>query len=328
MRAILFMLSAAVLATLAWGGYWFVGARGLDRTVSGLLDANRHVEAQGHRVRGFPNRFDLTFSEPRIAATGLTWQAPFVQVFALSYRPHHLIVVFANDQLFEIGGEAMTLHSADMRASLVMEPGLSLPLERLVLVIENPEASLNTQTHRADALRLGSNAQSPERHEFAIQIEAAFPDAGMMNALDPGAHWPRRFDAMRIEGVAAFDRPLDRAALEGGLPELVDMVFTGARVIWSEGETVTDIAASGELRADSRGRLNGEVTLDIRNWRALMRRAGEAGLMPAEHAFLIEMALSGMVDPENPDRLEAPITLRDGDILLGPVILGSLPPLF
>lgn len=328
MRAIVFMLSLAVLAALAWGGYWFVGARGLDRTVSGLLDANSQVQAQGHRVRGFPNRFDLTISEPRLGTPDLAWQAPFVQVFALSYRPHHLIVVFANDQQFAIDGQPLALRAGDMRASLVMEPGLSLPLERLVLVVTAPEVSMQGQTHRAEALRLGTTAQSPERHEFVAQIETAFPDAGLMNALDPGAHWPRRFDTLRIEGAASFERPLDRATLAAGMPALADLVFTGARVIWSEGETLTDIAAQGALRTDSSGRLNGEVTLDIRNWRALMRRAAESGTVPAEHALLIEMALGGMVDRQDPDRLQAPVTLRDGDILLGPVILGSLPPLF
>lgn len=328
MRAILFMLSLAVLASLAWGGYWFVGARGLERTVSGILDANREVQAQEYRVRGFPNRFDLTLTEPRYAAPAIAWQAPFLQVFALSYRPHHLITVFPNDQLFDIGGERLTLRSADMRASLVMQPGLSLPLERLVMVIDSPETDLQGQTHRAETLRLGTEAQSPERHEFALQIETAFPDAGLMNALDPGAHWPRRFEVLRIEGEVQFDHPLDRSALAGGAPGLTDLVFTGARMIWSDDEAVTDIGARGALRTDAQGRLDGEMTLDIRNWRALMRRAAKADMMPAEHALLIEMALGGMVDPDDPDRLEAPVMLRNGDILLGPVVLGSLPPLF
>ncbi len=328
MRAILFLLSLAVLATLAWGGYWFVGARGLDRAVSGALASNEQVQAQGHRVRGFPNRFDLTIDAPQLSLQGFSWRAPFVQVFALSYRPHHLITVFPDDQQLEFAGMALSLHSRDARASLVMEPGLALPLERLVLVIEAPEARLEGQTHRAEALRLGTEAMTPEQHAFTAQIETVFPDAGVMNALDPGAHWPRRFDVLRIEGEARFERPLDRASLSQGMPALSDLVLTGARVIWTEDDVQTDIAAQGRMSTDAQGRLDGEITLDIRNWRALMRRAAAADLMPAEHAMLIEMALGSMVDPDDPERLEAPVTLRRGDIMLGPVVLGSLPPLF
>ncbi|TVS07417.1 MAG: DUF2125 domain-containing protein [Rhodobacteraceae bacterium] len=328
MRAILFMLSLAVLATLAWGGYWFVGARGLDRAVSGVLASNAQLQAQGHRVRGFPNRFDLTIDAPRLNLPALSWQAAFVQIFALSYRPHHVITVFPADQHFRIADIALSLHSQDARASLVMEPGLSLPLERLVLVLKAPEARLEGQTHRAELLRLGSEAITPEHHHFTAQIETVFPDVTLMNALDPGAHWPRRFDVLRIEGEARFERPLDRASLSGGMPALADLMMTGARVIWTEDAVQTDIAAQGRLSTDAQGRLDGEITLDVRNWRALMRRAAAADLMPAEHALLIELALSGMVDPEDPDRLRAPVVVQNGDIMLGPVILGSLPPLF
>ena len=328
MRAILILLSLAVVATLAWGSYWFIGARGLDRAVSSMLASNEQVEAQGHRVRGFPNRFDLTIDSPRLSTPALSWQAPFVQVFALSYRPHHVITVFPDDQSFRIAGTTLSLHSEDARASLVMEPGLSLPLERLVLVIEALEARLEGQIHRAEALRLGTEAITPEHHEFTAQIETAFPDAALMNALDPGAHWPRRFDVLRVAGEARFERPLDRASLSHGMPALADLVITGVRVIWTEDDGQTDIAAQVALNTDAQGRLDGEITLDIRNWRALMRRAAAADLMPAEHAMLIEMALGSMVDPDDPDRLRAPVVVRNGDIMLGPVILGSLPPLF
>ncbi len=328
MRSILALLSLAVFATLAWGGYWFVGARALDRSVAQALQDNGQFDAADHRVRGFPNRFDLTLDQPRLTAPGLAWQAPFVQVFALTYRPHHVIVVFANDQRFDLGGETALLHSADLRASVVAAPRLSLALERSALVAELPEVSVAGQTHRADALRLASRALAPERHEMVIEIENGFPDAGLMNALDPGAHWPRRFDVLRLEGEALFDRPLDREALQGRTPALAGLALTGGRIAWREGDVTIDLRATGRLEADSAGRLSGPLTLEVTQWRALMRRARDAGMMPADHAQLAEMALESMVDPENPDQLEVALQLRGGDILLGPVVLGSLPPLF
>jgi hypothetical protein len=93
-----------VVAATAWGAYWFVGARALDRRVAAVLAEHPAAEAESYQIRGFPNRFDLTVNAPRIQAGALQWQAPFLQVMALSYRPHHVIVVLPHDQTAQIAG--------------------------------------------------------------------------------------------------------------------------------------------------------------------------------------------------------------------------------
>lgn len=329
MRRILVLLSVAVVATLAWGAYWFVGARALDRAVTQVLAANGQLAAQGHQVRGFPNRFDLTLDAPRIAVPGLAWQAPFVQFFALTYRPHHLVAVFPHDQRIDMGSFGATLHSTDMRASVVMDPSLSLSLQRAALVAESPELVHGQQTQRADALRLASRALAPERHELAIEIERAFPDAGMMNMLDPQALWPRRFDILRLEGEVTLDRPLDRHVMQGAGPVPIAHALTGGRIAWlDDAEQTIDIRAQGRLEPDAAGRLSGDLTLDVTRWQTLLRRARDAGWISPEHAVLAEMALQSMVDPETPDQVQVALRLRAGDIMMGPVMLGTLPPLF
>ncbi len=319
-----FLAILAVAAAAAWGTYWFVGARALDRTVTQLLGGHPLVAAEAHRVRGFPNRFDLTLDEPRLRTEAVSWQAAFLQVFALSYRPHHVIVVFPHDQQAVVAGQSATLHAEDARASLVMTPGLTLPLERMALVALGPRLQIAGASHAADALRIASRSNDPRQHEAVIEIETAFPDPALMNALDPGAHWPRRFDVLRLEAQAQFDRPFDRAALAGALPRPVAVRLTGARIAF-EG---VDLRAEGAVEPDAAGRLAGPVTLTVTGWPALLTRLTEAGLVDDDQAGFLRPMLAGMADPETPDRVELPLTLRDGVVAVGPVTLVRLPPLF
>ncbi len=324
MRVIWALLAVAVIATIGWGGYWFMGARALDRAVSTVLQRNPAVSAESHSLQGFPNRFDLTLNAPQVTQGALQWRAPFVQIFALSYRLNHMIAVFAHDQNITVLGQELTLHTEDMRASLVMEPGLTLPLERFALVAESPALRSAHEAHHADTARIASHALDARRHRMVIELENAFPDPSTMAALDPQGHWPRRFDVIRLEGEAEFDRPLDRHALETVPPRLLELALTGARLVF-DGSAVT---ARGRLIPDAQGYLSGEMVLEVQGWRALMRRARDAGLMPAEHDMLVTMAMQSMADPENPERLEAPLAVRAGDIMLGPVMLGSIPPIY
>ncbi|KPQ07597.1 MAG: putative protein conserved in bacteria (DUF2125) [Rhodobacteraceae bacterium HLUCCA12] len=324
MRVIWALVTVAVLAVIGWGGYWFMGARSLDRTVERILAVNPAVDAADHRIAGFPNRFDLTVTEPRLERDGVRWSAPFIQFFALSYRLNHLIAVFPHDQQIGLGTHELTLHSTDMRASVVMEPSLDLPLARFALVAQEPALRSGGETHRADEARLASRARDTYRHQVAIEIENARADTTAMDRLDPQGHWPRAFANIGLDAELVFDRPLDRHALTGPPPGLAGFTLTGATL---EFDTIRMIG-EGRLTPDANGFLSGEMTLTVTNWRDLMRRARDAGLMPAEHDTLITLGLESMTDPDNPDRLQAPLVLRDGDVLVGPVVLGTVPPLF
>lgn len=319
-----FLAIIAVVAAAAWGAYWVVGARALDRTVTRIVANNPVAEAQSHHVRGFPNRFDLTLSEPRLQAGALQWQAPFLQVFALSYRPHHVIVVFPHDQQARVAGREAALHSADARASLVMSPNLDLPLERLALVVESPELRIDGANHSAEALRIASRSIDPRLHEMVIEIESPFPDAAILDARDPEGHLPRRLDVLRLEGQVQFDRPLDRSALAGPPPRPLAVQLTGARTRFDG----IDLVAEGTVEPDEAGRLSGPVTLTITGWPALLQRLSDAGMIDADQAGFLRPMLAGMAAPDSPDRIELSLTLREGALTVGPVTLVRIPPLF
>jgi len=315
------LLALAILASLGWGGYWFVGARALDQAVGATLRGNAALSATEHRVRGFPNRFDLTVTEPRITAPGATWQAPFVQIFALSYRPNHLIAVFPNDQGFSLAGIAGTLGTADLRASLVMRPETALPLDRTALVAEQPALDFAGMVQRADVLRFASRALAPERHELALEAEVLFLDPALWALVDPSGQFPRRIDALRLQGEVELSAPLDRNLLEGASPQLADLVLTGLSASW-EG---VDIAITGQVRADPAGRATGDVVVAITGWPALLAQLRASGI---EVPPMLAAGLSAMADPATPERVEVPLRLRAGLVQLGAFSLLELPPLF
>lgn len=313
------LLALAVVATLAWGGYWIVGSRALDGAVSAVLSESPALGARAHNVRGFPNRFDLTLTEPRVALEGFDWRAPFMQFFALTYRPHHLIAVFPHDQAFTLGPLQLSLASSDMRASLVMRPEAALPFERFALVIEGAALTLEEGTHRADALRLASRALGPVLHEIALEGEILFPDAAFMAMVDPAGLLPRRFDLLRIVGEVELSRPLDRTMLEGSQPVVTGFALTGLRALW-EGVSIT---VTGRMTIDAAGLAQGEAQVALTGWRNLLEQATRAGI---EVPLMLAPALAAVADPMDPDRIDIPLSLRDGTVSFAGFALMTLPP--
>ena len=74
MRALLIVV---LVVSALWAGYWVVGSQAMERGVTGWFAAQDGgpltAEQQGITVAGFPNRFDLTVTEPRLsnAETGV-----------------------------------------------------------------------------------------------------------------------------------------------------------------------------------------------------------------------------------------------------------------
>ena len=156
MRKLLVLIFA--LAAL-WSGYWFVGATAVERGTQVLLDDLRaqgwQVEVADVGTRGFPNRFDTTATQVKLADPlgGFTWTAPFFQVLALSYKPNHVIAALPESQSFELPGQTLQVDSTRMRASLVVEPGTALALDRTTFVAQTARiaSTLGWQTALKDA---------------------------------------------------------------------------------------------------------------------------------------------------------------------------------
>lgn len=331
-------------AGLAYAGYWLVGSRAVQ---SGAEQALSALKAEGRgdyaavELHGFPSRFDVTVTEPRlVSADGrLSWAAPFIQILALSYRPNHVIAVWPHEQRLTIGGEAITVASADMRASAAFGASTLLPVDhaegvaRQVSLTDSGGGGLVLAEARlairqaapvaaAAAAEPAGGATGANRYDIAaeglgMQPTGAAADLGAVAAGDPAATgW------FRLQTTAGFDRPLDRAALEGAL-RMTGLTVGSLRA--SYGQLEIDGAGGFTIAGD--GRPEGAVQLQVKGWQGLPEVLVRAGLITPEVAptvmkVLVALSLSGG-GADGAVRL--PLAARGGHLFLGPVPLGPAP---
>ncbi|MDG2404677.1 MAG: DUF2125 domain-containing protein, partial [Paracoccaceae bacterium] len=133
MRRLLLLI---LVAALGWSGYWFIGALGVEKNTLRWFESRQKAgwiaSYSDFKLRGFPNRFDLSFNNLNLAdpATGWAWTTNFFHLFTMSYKPDHIIAVWAPEQRLATPITKLQLSNSDMRASLVVQSLTTLALER------------------------------------------------------------------------------------------------------------------------------------------------------------------------------------------------------
>ncbi len=316
-----------------WGGYWFVGANGLEyatRTwLAGRQAAGWQAEASSVEVHGFPNRFDLTLEDPafRDPRTGFGYAAPFVQILALSYRPTRVIAAFAPTQTILTPAGAVTLGSAKMQASVALTPLPSLPLDHAIGIID--DFTLTSETGARVRLTKGRFAAekvagTETTYRIGLDLAGLHPAAEVLARVDPGGALPQSVSDIHLDATVALDRPLDRHAAEDAAPHLMAVTLADARVDWGP----VGLSATGDLTVDAAGVPTGLVTVRVARWREMLRLAVAAGAVPADRATTLARAFAFYTGlGKDPETLEAPINFAAGQMSVGPIPLGAAPKL-
>ncbi|MEM7488972.1 MAG: DUF2125 domain-containing protein [Pseudomonadota bacterium] len=304
-------LIAVVAAALLWSGWWFVGARATETAVTeGLAQA----EAQGWRVEradlsvaGFPNRFDVTLTEPRITApAGWALAAPILRAFALSYRPNHVIAVAPPEMVLTdptLGDVDIT--SDDLRASLIVSASTQPVLDRATLVAEDLGLAGAGWTARLDRGQVATRqAAGPTVHDIAVDLVTL--------ALPAAAGTVERVD---LDATVT----LDRAVGAGAAPRLDRLELRSGEMVWG------DVSArmSGEMSVMSDGTPRGAFSLRLTGWERLLDLAVAGGLLPEGQAPLITAGLRGLSDGSG--EATVPVEMADGQLLLLGFPIAPLP---
>jgi hypothetical protein len=325
MRALIWLTAAAAVL---YGGYWVVGSRAV---LSGAETALAAMKAEGRAdysdvsLVGFPSRFDLTVSDPVLRSPdgGTVWQAPFVQVFALSYRPHRLIAVWPHDQTLTLGSVSYAIGSEDLRASVALIPDLDLPLDHAT--IEGHGVSVTAPpgwTVRADKLILASRqAGDAARHQLALVLTGLAPGPELKGLLDPAARLPAAVQEAEADAVAVFDRPIDRG-LTDAPARLTALEAIDLRFAWGP----VSVQATGAVRFDLAGVAEGRLDVAARNWRDLYGLMVEAGAVPPERALAIQNVLAEIAKASGePELLNLPLRFSGGQTWIGVIPVGPAP---
>jgi hypothetical protein len=333
------LLFLIVVSAGLWSAYWLYGASGTRAAFATWFEERRAAgwaaDVSALEVRGFPNRFDTTFTDLSLAdpATGWAWDAPFFQLLALSYKPNHVIAVWPDSQQIATPQDRFTLTQAEMQASVVLWPSAALALDRVRLVADTVQVTASDgSTTAASALRLAAERLGPEgqaattapgtgptRYRIALSAEGFAPDTGLRQRLDVANRLPRTLDALRADVTLGFDRPWTRLALEEARPQPRLIALRLAEARWGE----LELLAAGDLEIDDSGMASGRITVKARNWREILAMARASGQLPEGLVDTLEQGL-GLLAGRN-DGIDIPLDFRRGMIWLGPVPVMASP---
>jgi hypothetical protein len=335
MRKLLFLL---VIATALWSGYWFVGSSAVRNGVeSWFADAPKQglvAEKTDVTVEGFPNRFDLTIDGLRLAdpRTGFGWAAPFVQVFAMTWKPWHIIAAFPPDQEVQTPEDVITIASQDLKASFRAKPSTDLPLAEVRLA----GTSLALSAQRGWTLGLGDftlglraePSLGDAGYELGFDLAPLTPDPGFVTAIKsvtipdmPPSDLPDVIDTLSGSVYLTFSAPLDRHAGEAK-PYLRRIEVNGVSLAWGS----LAATAKGLVEADDQGFAAGEITLDVTNWDRLPAVLVAAGAVKPEVAPTIARGMKALASQSTDLKvLSLKLVLKDGRMSFGPFPLGPAP---
>ena len=323
-----FILGTTAVLAVLYSGYWVVGQQAVNRGAVAVIDQMR---ADGTDIAyadlstvGFPSRFDTTVTDLRLTTPdgALTWSAPFVQVFALSYLPNRWIAVGPPEQVVSVAGSEVRVSSEDLRASISAGVSTDLPLDAV--------------TAEASALRVegaGFGALSLDRllvalrdrpgeeiaSDYDIYAEAtglALPETWRAR-LDPEGALPATIEVARINGAMVLADPIDRT----GAPVLLrDLTLTEARIAWGD----LALTVTGSMRVGADGIPAGTFTIVAAGWQGMVDMAVAAGTLGAGQATMARGGLAALAEG-GPDLTLDLVLSEDGTMRLGPLPLGPSP---
>lgn len=329
MRAI---VVATFVAAVLWAGYWFVGSRVIEAQATRWFAAPHGeltVSQGGLALRGFPNRFDLTVTEPAVALPerGWGWSAPFAQAFMMTWKPWHIIAALPQEQTIDTPLGRFTLTSGQFEGSLVLVPGTTLSLDRSVISVDTPslrnaEGWAISATKATGATRL--TPDDPKAHEIGLEVTTLTPPADFRMALAGRSNLPEIIDRLHLDAIATLTAPIDRHVLQAE-PRLSTLRLKEGVLRW--GDLV--ISASGTLTADADGMAEGKIDLRVENWRQLVPVLVAAGVVTPEVSPTVTRAMELMSEQgADPKVLNIPLILQSGRMTLGPLPLGPAPRMF
>jgi len=319
------LLVVIIVAALAYGGWWFYAAHAL-RTETAAWFADQRVKGwqadyADLTVRGFPNRTDLTITEPVLISPdgSLGWRAPFFQVLGLSYRQGHVIVAWPDTQTITTLAGETTVTSDGLRASVIHDDD--------ALVRSNVEAAVLNITGPDQAVAMAEVNAALQRIDLSQSSYRLAVSVGSIAATTPRVSTdigPDSLGSLRAQMNVTFEDPLTLDGLADPTPRLRSVDLTRSEISYGP----VTFQVTGAATFDDQGRATGEIDIAADNWREGLEAARQNGDLPAEMVDLLAEMLSMLAMFNGTrDSLDVTLGLERGTVMLGPVPVGKLPPL-
>lgn len=321
------------IAAALWSVYWLVGARGIEAGLRAWLEARRaegwQAEVAEIGTDGFPLRFDTTLEAVALVdpATGLGWDAPVFRFTAPAYAPTRVTATWPADQRILTPRETIDISAARMQAALGLVTGPNLTLDTAEATLTDVVLTSSadwTAALDSGALSTARTEADPLAHDIRFTARNLMPARFLLAELDPTGKLPRVVDALELDLRAGFDAPWDRHAIEDRRPQPTSLEIRKLRAEWGE----MLLEAAGDLSVDADGIPEGSVTVRAVNWREMLEVARAGGWLPEDFLPTVERGLEVLAGLSgNPETIDAPLTLRDGYVMLGLIPIGPAPDL-
>lgn len=322
------LIAIVVIAALGWSGWWFFGAAAVERVMTNALAARQAegwvADYSDLKTRGFPNRFDTTITDLELAdpATGLAWSAPMVQILALSYQPHHVILALPPDQVVGTPLGQVGVASSRMRGSLVVSPTPALTLDRATFVADDLVLTRGLDRFEIANGRLAIRPKAAAEGDNIYDIALEINDVSLAEAFAGAFPDMQAIAQIRVPTSVRFDAPLDRAAFTGRRPMPVAITVDKARMVWGG----IELDADGDLTVDQAGTPEGQIDLTVRGWGELLDIFRSTGVIPPDQIGNLQSGLGFLAALSGGSgELKIPLIFTAGQMSLGPVPLGPAP---
>ena len=325
-----------VLAFLAagWTAYWFVMA---DRAAEWIAvwaapapGKTWHGSFGASEVSGFPFSMDVRLSDVEVSweggSGGAVWQGDWL---VAAFRPWSLAafdIVLPPEQFVSVveGGNlrmaALAMSSGTAHIAIADNRARTVRAEFTDLVIDLAQ---NQAPVAAERLRVDVEALDGEEEAWDIALEV---NGARFHSQVPepfNGEVPLLVAELTLRG-AVPEGPLEQRLAawrdNGGVIDVHAL-----KLVWPP----LDIEGEGSLSLDREMRPLGAFTADVVGYREMIAAFEEMGRMTRNQAM---MAAAGMdaiasTDAQGNKRLNVPLTMQDGHLYVGPLMLGDLPPI-
>ncbi len=327
------------IAAAGYTGYWFIAASEIEDRIEAWTAEQRaqgvEIESTATDVAGFPLRFDVALSEPRIHDTenGWRWAAGELRARMRPWDFSEVIVFPDRHNAVRVlnGGEWRTIDWRIDDGQLVVRLDGTRRISDIALDLRGMKVdglwsrgSAHVESLQATGFALADDQNGGEVLRTALAMRnISLPD-GLGDELGETLAF-LDIDASVVGPITGGDKASETIAAwrdAGGTLELTDF-----RVRWGP----LGIESNGTIALDGEMRPIAALTANIIGYGDVIDALIMSNMIPLGDAFIAKVAFNILAEkPKDggPPVLRAvPVTAQDGTLFVGPVKVADLPPL-
>lgn len=323
-----------VLALLGWVGWWFLGAKGQEAGIEAWFDQQRkrgwQAEAASVEVTGFPTDFNMRLADLYLAdpQNGWSWKAPDLSADSKAFQPTRINVTWPTTHSLAVPGERADISAKSMTSVIDLRPGPAMELRESsgqidALVIKGQSGwQASAAAAKIKIAERPDDLAPPNSYDVRVMAGNVKLPKKLVKRIDPTGWLKPSVDTVTVKGHASFDDPVDRSVVEDGRIALRAATIREAGFEWGKMRLIL----RGAFKVDDDGYPVGEIKIEAREWRQMVRLAVSSGVIDRDTAKSITKGVEFLTAlTGGGDDLSAPLGLSGGKVRIGPFAIANAP---